>query len=189
MSDTTTQDAIDAWVVFMAARMHADATRFLAGDLTAATWQTALMADIKATHIASALAAYGGRDQMTPARWGLVGQIIRQQYDYQRAFTADVLGGRQRRNGRLPARAALYAAAARVTYQNVTRRVQADQGARWERNVLGTDESCRDCVQQTALGWVPLGTLSPIGSRACRSNCKCRMDYGAAHPQHVAEAS
>jgi hypothetical protein len=180
MSDL--KPGIEALVSLASQRMAAASEAYRDGTLTAAQWQAEQMATIKSVHIAAALAAYGGVAAMNQSRWGTVGQIIRQQYAYQRAFLADVLEGRQVQNGRMDNRARQYASAARATYQNITRREQADAGMRYERNMLGAHESCRACQSQSAMGWVPVGTLSPIGSRSCRGNCRCDIAYAEQRP-------
>jgi hypothetical protein len=32
---------------------------------------------------------------------------------------------------------------------------------------------CRTCAEQTAMGWVPIGTLLPIGDSECMNQCDC----------------
>lgn len=179
ISERQVRDAVDAVTDLSASRMGTLASDFRAGTIDAGRFLESMMTEIKSVQIASALAAYGGRDQMTQARWGTVGQVVRQQYAYARQMVADVLDGKQRMNGRLDARARQYANSGRSTYENVRRREMAKLGMAFERNVLHADESCAACLQQTGLGAVPIGTLSPIGSRTCRSACKCTIAYSA----------
>lgn len=177
ISEWAVRDGVDAVVSLSAERMAKHAADFRAGAIDAAKFLSNMQAEIKSVHIASALAAYGGRDQMTPSRWGTVGQIIRREYGYARNMVADVLDGRQRMNGRLDARARMYAQAGRTTYENVRRREQAQQGVGFEQNHLHASESCGQCLAQSALGRVPIGTLIPVGSRTCRSQCRCTLSY------------
>lgn len=46
-----------------------------------------------------------------------------------------------------------------------------------EHLVLGDAEHCEQCLADNARGFVPIGTLGPIGSRECRTNCACRFVY------------
>lgn len=188
VSERQVRDGVDRVADLASARLGALTARFRTGEITAVQWQSEMLAQIKAAHIASALAAYGGRDAMTPARWGTVGQIIRREYAYARAFAADVLSGRQRQNGRMDARARLYGQSARGTYENIRRREVAAAGLRFERNVRHASESCRQCVNASGQGWVPIGTLPPVGSRTCRGNCRCTISY-TNNPQAEAEAA
>lgn len=177
VSERQVRDGVDRVADLMSARLGQSSARFRAGEITAAQWQSDMLATIKEGHISAALAAYGGRDAMTPAAWGTVGQLIRREYAYARAFAADVLNGRQRQNGRMDARARLYGQSIRGTYENIRRRESANAGLRYERNVLHASESCRECLSASGQRWVPIGTLPPVGSRTCRSNCRCTLAY------------
>lgn len=172
------RDAVDRTADLASRRMGEAAARFRAGTITATEWQAEHLTLVKQSQIAAALAAYGGRDQMTPARWGTVGQQIRVQYQYARLMLADVLDGRQRLNGRLDARARQYGQASRALYENIRRREAAsDGGLAFEENHLHASESCDQCRAQSASGRVPIGTLVPIGMRTCRASCRCTLSY------------
>jgi hypothetical protein len=77
----------------------------------------------------------------------------------------------------MAARAAMYAQSARRTFEAMWKSQQVDAGKTEERNVLGNAEHCAQCVDMSAIGWVLIGTLIPIGERTCLSNCKCRILY------------
>lgn len=179
ISEREVRDAVDAVVELSSERMGSLAASFRAGTIDAGEFLNGMLAEIKSAHIAAALAAYGGREQMTQVRWGTVGQQIRQQYAYARQMVADVLDGKQRMNGRLDARAKQYASAARTTYENTRRREMARLGMSWEKNLLHASESCGQCLAESGLGWVPIGTLAPVGSRTCRSACRCTLAFSA----------
>lgn len=177
VSERSVRDGIDRVADLTSRRLGESSARFRAGEITAVQWQSEMLAQIKQAHISAALAAYGGRDAMTPQRWGVVGYQIRVQYAYARNFAADVLSGRQRQNGRMDARARMYGQSIRGTYTAVRRREAAGSGKRYERNVLGVAEHCRGCVSETGRGWVPIGTLNPPGQRECRGSCRCSIAY------------
>ena len=182
VAEATVRQGVDALVQTSASRMAGLASQYRAGEITAAQWLTAHCAEVKAVNVAAAVAAYGGREAMTPQRWGLVGSIVRREYAFSRQMVADAMTGRVRLNGRLDARSAMYAASARQTYTAIQRREAYERGSRYERNVLGAAEHCPDCVGQTGIGWVPMGTLSQPGTRRCRSNCACRLEYANQRP-------
>jgi hypothetical protein len=88
------------------------------------------------------------------------------------------------------ARAKLYAATARSTYEESVVQSWLDLAATGvaveQRNVLAADaEHCKTderkgtigCVEETRRGWVTLGTMSLPGRRTCRQGCACRMEY------------
>lgn len=96
----------------------------------------------------------------------------------------------------IAARMKLYWAYGNSLFEEVKRRSHEEakgyDGKRqtWlERNILGPNENhCHSnqnkpgCVELTALGWRPIGTIPPPGSRVCAVNCKCRTEYRAIDP-------
>lgn len=178
VSERRIRDAVDAVADLASRRMGEAAARYRAGQITISDFQAAMLQAIKDSQIASALLAYGGRQQMDPSRWGLVGQQIRVQYQYARQMTADVLDGRQRLNGRLDGRARQYGQASRSLYENIRRQqARIDPAVQYEANHLHASESCAQCKAQSAQGRVPIGTLVPVGKRTCRSSCRCTLSY------------
>lgn len=183
ISERQVRDAVDAIVNLSAERMGNLAASFRAGTIDANEFLSGMLTEVKSAQIAAALAAYGGRDQMNSQRWGMVGQQIRQQYAYARTMVADVLEGRQRMNGRLDARARLYAQASRTTYENTRRREMARLGMAFEQNILHASESCDGCLSASDAGWVPIGTLPAVGSRTCRLACRCTLAFAASRSE------
>jgi len=146
------------------------------GNVSLADWQQGMAAEMKLLHTGAAALGNGGWSQMTQADWGWTGQQIRAQYAYLRNFAHDIASGKQPMDGRLLARAAMYADAARATGKNMQRRAGILAGHTMERNILGVAEQhCPDCPSLSAMGWVPIGTLTPIGGRSCRSRCVCTI--------------
>ena len=158
-------------------RAAAASTRLLAGELSLASWQAEMGQVIKHSHVSTSMLAHGGAASMTPAKWGAAGNRIRGEYGYLREFANAIADGSQPLTSGLTARAAQYGQASRVTYERERARGQQDRGYLYERNVMAPAEHCSDCVAQTARGWAPIGSLSAIGSRACRSNDRCRLEF------------
>lgn len=177
VSEVKIREGVDRVVVKASRAMYELAREFRTSDMTVGQFRDKMLKEIKLAHTAVALAVYGGKQNMTPREWGMVGQTIRQQYQYVQKFAQDILDGRQQLNGRLEARAALYGQAARATYENLRRTTQHVYSRLYERNVLGARESCVECRAETERGWVPIGVLKPIGGRLCRSACKCTLAY------------
>lgn len=178
VSERDIRDLVDKVADLASRRMGDAAARFRAGQIDVGTWIAESQAIIKDSQIAAALLAYGGRAQMGPSEWGRVGQQIKTQYAYLNRMAADVLDGKQRMNGRLDARARQYGQAARSLYENTRRQQSAQAGLSFERNVRHSSEGCAGCVAASNAGWVPIGTLPPIGSRSpCRQGCRCTLAY------------
>ena len=188
--------ALLALIAVLSARMIQTAQQYRSGDLTLRAWIDAQLALIKQATVAAGVAAYGGKRQFDSRAQQATAHAVRRQFAYQQRFTADVLDGSQRQNGRLDTRAALYAGSAWATYQALRRQIQrqavqgfypaatvaalhVDSSARYERNVLDASDSCSQCAAESARGWVPLGTLSLPGTRLCATNCHCDLEYAA----------
>lgn len=177
VSETAVRSEIDRLADAASGQLAALTEQMRRGDLTLADWQSQAMATIKTSHVAAGVIAQGGRKSMDQATWGFTGQRIRAEYTYLRTFANGIADGTIPLDGRIAVRAGLYGQAARSTYSAVVARGAADRGAHSERNILSASESCSQCQAQSAMGWVPLGTLIPPGSRTCLANCKCRLTY------------
>ncbi len=154
------------------------ASQLQSGSLDLAAWEDAMLREIKLTHINAATLAHGGREQMSPADWGFVGVLIRAQYVFLRGWAADLAAGSAPVDGRLVARARLYAQSANATYAAMRARDMRNAGLRFERNVLTPGENCAGCVVESARQWVEIGELIPVGHRhPCLVNCRCVIQY------------
>jgi hypothetical protein len=148
------------------------------GTIPLDVWQTTVAQEIKNLHLATAAAAAGGWQQMSPAMNGWTGQRIRTQYEFLRSFAEDIASGKQKMDGTLVVRASLYADAARGTNREMERRMARLGGLQSEKNVLGAADHCSGCLSATSQGWVPIGTLTPVGQRSpCLARCHCHLDY------------
>jgi hypothetical protein len=132
---------------------------------------------IKVSHLAASVLAHGGESQMSFSHYGSAGRAIRDQYQYLKGMAADIAAGRQPLNGGLTARARQYGQAARVAFEREYGRDQQGRGYQFERNVLGAADHCALCPELTARGWVPIGSLPPVGSRPCRAQDRCSIRY------------
>lgn len=142
------------------------------GELEISAWQTSMASALKALHLAAEAASAGGFPNMTAARYGRVGAVLRFVYDRLTRFAVDIEEGRLTAP-RIIARAELYGAHAAGTFE-AGRRYGAEQAGKLEeRSVLGDAEHCESCVREAMRGWVPIGELVPIGERQCVQNCRC----------------
>lgn len=177
------REAVDRVCDLAAERLAGLSQRLLDGSISLADWQQQAMQLVKATHLAAGVAAHGGRAQMAPADYGAIGRRLRDEYAYLRGFAQEIADGRQPLDGRLVARARLYGQAARSNYEAVRLRDDRTRGMAVERNVLGAGEHCSVCPALARRGWVPIGTLPPVGARPCRSNDRCTIERRRAAPQ------
>lgn len=145
--------------------------------ISTADWERGMRGVVKETQLYSGALAKGGWGQMAAADFGRVGQRVREQYGRLNAFAAQLESGAVPLDGRAGLRAQLYAQAGRGTFHAVERLEMEVRGFDEEHSVRHASESCAECVAAEAAGWVPLGTLPPVGERQCLGNCKCGMLY------------
>lgn len=172
----TINSAVDQVITKAGLRLRDLTARLQDGAITLAEWQNAMVAELKPLYVGAAAVGRGGWAQMSQSDWGWTGQQVRQQYGFLRTFAQDIATGKQPMDGRLLARAAMYAEAARPIQREMMRRVAGQIGRVEERNRLGAaDQHCGTCLDCTARGWVPLGSLPAVGARTCRSRCHCTI--------------
>jgi hypothetical protein len=158
-------------------RMAAVTEQLRQGSIALPDWQLQMAREVKSVHLASAALAKGGWAQMAPADYGRAGQLIRRQYAFLRNFAQQVANGEQRLDGTLARRAGMYVAAGRGTFHQVERREMEQRGMTEERNLRHAGDSCQGCLTETARGWVGIGELVPVGSRTCRTACRCSVEF------------
>jgi hypothetical protein len=148
------------------------------GDITLDQWQRSVREALKLAHTQAAIIGNGGRDTMQASDWGRIGQRLRAEYRYLEGFARDLLAGSISTPMAL-SRVGLYAAALRGTYWQGVEIRQQKQGYSMMRRILDAQAAhCGDCIMYSQKGVVPIGSLPLPGQRcACRSNCKCRLQY------------
>ena len=156
-------------------RELADAYR--KGNISLGRWEREMRALTKDSHLLNAAAAKGGWDRLTPADYGRVGQAVREQYRHLDGLAGELAAGFQSPDGRFITRAQMYTRSGRTTYETTSRSVARDAEFTEERSILHPADHCESCVAQADLGFQPLGSLLPPGSRQCLSNCKCTLEY------------
>lgn len=175
VAEATVRKTIDQIADGTAEQMAAVAQRLVDGTATVAEWQADMRRLVKESHGATSIIATGGRKAMTPTDWGHLGQTVRREYRYLNEFAAGLADGTVSLDGRVVSRAKMYGQSSRVTYENVKGRGDRARGYSEEKNVLHASESCASCVAESARGWVTAGELVPVGSRSCKSNCRCTV--------------
>ena len=157
--------------------MRASAQRLIDGSITIDEFQRQITALIETSHWEAGIALFGPALWLFPAVLLLVRQLIDRQLAWLRGLVLDIRLGRQRLDGSLLRRIAMYARAAWSALVEFSRHLARLRGFTEELNVLGVAEHCQGCIDEAARGWVPIGTLVPIGQRQCLSNCACRYIF------------
>lgn len=178
ISSSKVRDALESVMEQSALNMNALSQQLIDGNISLAGWQSSMMQQIKLAHTAGAAAAQGGFAQMSQSDWGFAGRLIRTQYEFLDKFAGQIASGEQQLNGQVLFRADLYGQAPRGTYEAQRQRLEVANGMEEEINDLEKDgANCEGCLAQAEMGWVPVGTLDPIGSQECNNNCRCERRY------------
>ena len=154
-------------------------TRMLAdGAITLDQWQGSVREAIKAAHLQAAIIGHGGRSGMGAAEYGRIGQRLRQEYAYLQGFALDLLEQRSSAPMAL-ARISLYAQSVRGSFWEGASIRKEQQGFGLMRRVLDPGaQHCQDCLDYSARGIVPIGSVPLPGQRcACRARCRCSVKY------------
>jgi hypothetical protein len=177
VAERTVRAAAAQVVDASSSRMAVMTEQFRVGAVPIADWERSMRAEIKIAHLAQFEVAHGGRNAMTQADYGWIGSRIKDQYQYLNRFAAEIANGDQALNGRMVARAQMYGRAAHSTFEAAQARDAEALGISMEeRNLMGgTEHHCGECPALERRGWVPLGSLPPVGSRECLANCLCRI--------------
>lgn len=152
--------------------------RLIDNSITVAEWQAEMRDYIRTINREAVLIVYGGRENVTQSAWGYSGYLIKEQYQYLDGFVNDITENPKAwMNGRLLTRMRLYEKAEWGTFEAMIRFQKRQDGFTEERRELGTADHCPGCLQQAGKGWQPIGTLEPIGSQDCVTNCHCVFAY------------
>lgn len=137
----------DAYIAQSKLRTNALAAQVANGEISIQQWQIAMRQVVKDTFINEYMLGAGGRNAMTQADWGRVGQMVRNQYEYLDNFAQDILNGRYTEAG-VAARGRMYPEAASQAFER------------------GNTEG---------RGMPPLPQVPGDGQTRCLSNCKCSI--------------
>src|SRR4051812_48196585 len=107
--------AVEHAAAALSAELSALAARWQAGEINNSQFKLDMAAAIKQGHVAAAAVAVGGKDNLTAAEKGHLGQTLAAQYQYLDAFAHGIEDPAA--YGMARARAAMYGAAILGTYE------------------------------------------------------------------------
>ena len=174
----TVRNELETVITQSQSNISAISSQLQGGQITLKEWQLSMAREMKAMHTASMASARGGWAQMSQADWGYTGSQLKKQYEYLRNFARQIESGEQPLNGNFMRRSKMYSQAGRDSYEEMRRRAERIyNGKAEERRVLHATESCDDCIEEAGRDWQPIGTLAPLGTLQCRTNCRCTFEF------------
>lgn len=127
--------------------------------------------------LAATVVGVGGVGNVTENTLVAVQRQLSSQFSFLDGFISELSTRELTQRDR--ARILQYGNSAHTIAQTARRQFSIDiygDGELEERRFLGGAEHCEDCVALAAEGWVPFGTLPPIGEgTVCRENCHCTI--------------
>ena len=182
VSSSTIRDQLDKVLDKLSADADSLTNAYRAGNLSLGDYQVQMMQKIKTANLAGAAMERGGWFQMTQSDFGRVGQIVRREYGFWNNRVDEIVSGKQKLDGTLNVRAKMYMQQGRDTFYAFAEQTSDRRGFDEVLNELNAKESCQgsgSCVEQTSFGWIAIDDSRriPIGSRLCRSNCRCNYVY------------
>jgi hypothetical protein len=148
------------------------------GEVSLADFHVAMRTEVKSAVLNNAAAAKGGYAQLTQSDYGRIGNEVKRHYTALDKFVTELYGGVTKTGtAGFASRVQLYFNTARAFYYKFDREAQETAGMTQERNLLHPAEHCAECLAMSAIGWVAIGTLVPIGERECVGNDRCTMEY------------
>lgn len=158
------------------------AERYRMGEISLEELEALMAERIEDAHYSAMVLIFGGAFAGVSALWYLYQSYLMKELDYLRRFIEQIRLGIQRMDGGIARRARMYGTAVRALLFEAAREAAAVAGYTHEQNDLGPAEHCSGCLTETARGKVPIGTLVPIGSRDCLSNCMCTISFWRYNP-------
>jgi hypothetical protein len=147
------------------------------GSMSLAQFELQVAAEVRSIHLVSAAVARGGIPRLTADDLQRIEATVRRELGYLARLTSQVADGSQALDGTWIDRARQYALAGRETLYTERGMWLKGQGYDEERNIRYLGDTCAGCFEAEGAGWVPIGTLAPIGTRDCRRNCRCHIIY------------
>jgi hypothetical protein len=178
LSQAAVEALVDGRIKKLDSQLKDFTKRLVNGDITIDQWQGSVREALKPAHIQAAMVGVGGKQALSQSDYGRIGQRLRSEYAYLQNFASDLLGGRISAPMAL-ARIGLYAESVRGSYWEGTTIRREKEGYTLMRRILDAQAvHCQDCINYAARGIVPIGAVPMPGQRcACRSRCKCRIEY------------
>ena len=153
----------------------------LEDDEDVTTWEQTLAELTAATVALFFLLGIGARGNVSDNHAEHVSDRLTTQFEYLRQFSNSILDGELTIDG-IRARANLYPQDAQLHYSEAQEFIHSTEEWPYVRNQLGGCQHCQGCLDEAAKGWVEQDQMSMPGTRICRWNCCCLLEYAREAP-------
>lgn len=148
------------------------------GEIDLWQWEKRVAEILKKLHVQQAVLARGGSDRMTAEDFLAIGRILKEEYKYLHQLAQDLKAGKLTPS-MLSSRLSMYVKRSRRSREAMNQQNVRDTGYKYMERVLAFhDRHCSECIQYSAQGRQPIGTLPlPTEKCSCRANCTCSVRY------------
>jgi hypothetical protein len=176
--------------------MRQHAKRVATGDIPIDQFQDWQATKTKQVYLIMAILGAGGEENLTPEMVSVVSgkptlpSGVTFSFVRLENFANDIASGEDGTVEAIQNRASAYAQSSLPMMETIRvvshRNAKDDQGRPlflFYRNILMPGDNCSDgehtegCIETTAAGWQPIGTLPEIGARTCKFNCRCAWNF------------
>lgn len=171
------QDLMESYIQTKQKQAISVTDSLLKRDISVGTWETAIAKELKEAHILAFSVGKGGTKNLSARDYGLLGVRLKSEYRYLRQFSTDILDGKLT-PAQIRARIAKYQSSLYASFEQGRLESHIASGFRWERNIRTAKESCQSCIDRSARGWVPIGTMPGVGiATLCKMNDRCFREF------------
>lgn len=167
---------IDRERVRTTTRLQGLARRLANQSITLGEWQQQSGQIIKDSHLRMAMMGAGGRSQMSSRHWGVLGRLLRDEYERLDRVAEQVKNG-QFTQSQLLKRMEKYAGTTELSFHTADKLTKSRDGFEGMRSLDPASRHCPSCPAYSTNGeFVPAEEVVPIGTACeCFYRCRCQI--------------
>jgi hypothetical protein len=183
--NTATGQFVSEQAVTDEMRVHQTATystldnltrQLYSGGITLEQWQIGVTGELRDAHLAQAMYAVGGRNNMGFDNFGRVGGTLADEYRYLANFANDIASGNVSEATAL-ARIRQYGNSTQQSYwREYSNATPNNQKITWKLNPAEHCSGCLDLAAGSPYTSATLPTYPGAGATPCRGNCNCILE-------------
>jgi hypothetical protein len=144
------------------------------GRITLEQWQTVVAYELKDAHLAQAMLAVGGKNNLSPATLSRLRDTLRKEYGFLNQFAIDIKSGSVSEAQAL-ARVNQYAKASQQSYYREYAMLRTGRFVNWDVNPGENCSGCLDMQSQNPHDAATMTKFPGSGDTPCRGNCNCTL--------------
>ena len=153
-------------------------------SISVSEWEEQVALELREAHTNSYALGHGGIGRLGDREKAEISDRIKDEFQYLRGFSEDILSGTLL-EAQIRDRTSMYVDSLHRSFQMGRESSHYDAGYDEERRVIGSNESCQDCISYEAMGWQAIGSLPYPGEESqCLSRCRCYKEFRKSEEQN-----